>query len=217
VVEQAPTVKVMDQNGEETGELTLSSAIFAVPADPATLHQAVVRQQANSRQGTHETKTRGDVSGGGKKPWRQKGTGRARQGSNRAPQWRHGGTVFGPHPHGYEQRMPRKQRRLALKAALSDRARAGAVRVVEEIRLEAPRTKAIATLFQQMSALAPALLVLPEHDLMLERSTRNLSDVKTVLVSNLNVQDVLSAETVVFTREALGALEAWLAEPAGEG
>lgn len=209
-VEQAATVKVVDQSGQETGEVTLSPAIFGVPADPATLHQAVVRQQANSRQGTHETKTRGEVSGGGKKPWRQKGTGRARQGSTRAPQWRHGGTVFGPHPHSYEQRMPRKQRRLALRAALSDRARAGAVKVVEEIRLEAPRTKAIAALFHEMSASAPALLVLPEHDLMLEKSTRNLPGVETILVSNLNVQDVLSAETVVFTRQALAALEEWL-------
>jgi large subunit ribosomal protein L4 len=212
-VEQAATVKVVDQSGQETGEVTLSAAIFGVPADPATLHQAVVRQQANSRQGTHETKTRGEVSGGGKKPWRQKGTGRARQGSTRAPQWRHGGTVFGPHPHGYEQRMPRKQRRLALRAALSDRARAGAVKVVEEIRLEAPRTKAMASLLHEMSATAPALLVLPEHDLMLEKSTRNLPGVKTILVSNLNLQDVLSAETVVFTRAALSVLEAWLGGP----
>jgi large subunit ribosomal protein L4 len=202
-VEQAASVKVVDQNGQETGEVTLSPAIFGVPADPATLHQAVVRQQANARQGTHETKTRGEVSGGGKKPWRQKGTGRARQGSTRAPQWRHGGIVFGPHPHGYEQRMPRKQRRLALRAALSDRARAGAVKVVEEIRLEAPRTKAIATLLHEMSATAPALLVL-------EKSTRNLPGVKTILVSNLNLQDVLSAETVVFTRAALSVLEEWL-------
>jgi len=209
-VEQAAAVKVVDQSGQETGEVALSPEIFGVPADPATLHQAVVRQQANSRQGTHETKTRGEVSGGGKKPWRQKGTGRARQGSTRAPQWRHGGIVFGPHPHTYEQKMPRKQRRLALRAALSDRARAGAVRVVEEIRLEAPRTKAVAAMFQELAAALPALLVLPEHDLMLEKSSRNLSGVKTVLVANLNLQDVLSAETVVFTRAALTLLEGWL-------
>jgi large subunit ribosomal protein L4 len=215
-MEQATLVKVVDQSGKETGEVALEAAIFGVPVDAATLHQAVLRQQANSRQGTHETKTRGEVSGGGKKPWRQKGTGRARQGSARAPQWRHGGTVFGPHPRGYEQRMPRKQRRLALRAALSDRARAGAVRVVEEIRLEAPRTKAIVTLFQELSAAAPALLVLPEHDLMLERSARNLPELKTILVQNLNVEDVLSAETVVFTREALRSLEAWLGQ-SGEG
>src|SRR5437588_2709856 len=204
------SVAVYDREGKESGQVALPEAVFNAPVNEAVLHQAVLRQQANSRQGTHETKTRGEVSGGGKKPWRQKGTGRARQGSTRAPQWRHGGIVFGPHPHTYEQKMPRKQRRLALRAALSDRARAGAVRVVEEIRLEAPRTKAVAAMFQELAAALPALLVLPEHDLMLEKSSRNLSGVKTVLVANLNLQDVLSAETVVFTRAALTLLEGWL-------
>ncbi|HYM50755.1 MAG TPA: 50S ribosomal protein L4 [Candidatus Limnocylindrales bacterium] len=209
-VAEGPAVKVVDQTGKETGEVRLPASIFGAPVDGATLHQAVVRQQANERQGTHETKTRGEVSGGGKKPWRQKGTGRARQGSTRAPQWRHGGIVFGPHPHTYEQKMPRKQRRLALRVALSDRSQAGAIRVIEEIQLDAPRTKTMVTLFQELGATAPALLVLPEHDLMLEKSTRNLPGVKTLLVSNLNLQDVLTAETVIFTRAALTALEEWL-------
>ena len=212
---QAHSVTVVDQAGKETGEVRLNPAIFEVPVTAATLHQAVVREQANDRQGTAETKTRGEVSGGGKKPWRQKGTGRARQGSTRAPQWRHGGTVFGPHPHRYEQKMPRKQRRLALRAALSDRSQAGAVRVVEEIRLEAPKTKTIAALFQELGVALPALLVLPEHDLMLEKSTRNLPGVKAILVANLNLQDVLTAETVVFTRAALVLLDEWLGEPEG--
>src|SRR5207302_5111890 len=122
----------------ETGEVQLPPEICSAPVNEAVLHQALLRQQANERQGTHQTKTRGDVSGGGKKPWKQKGTGRARQGSTRAPQWRHGGTVFGPHPRSYEQKMPRKQRRLALRSALSVKSQEDAVRVLEEIALEAP-------------------------------------------------------------------------------
>src|SRR5207253_1031323 len=113
------SVTVYDREGKGSGQVELPAAVFNVPVNEAVLHQAVLRQQANDRQGTHQTKTRGEVSGGGKKPWKQKGTGRARQGSTRAPQWRHGGVVFGPHPRSYEQKMPRKQRRLALRAALS--------------------------------------------------------------------------------------------------
>src|ERR1700716_702787 len=127
---QRSSATVYDRDGKESGTVELPEAIFNAPVNEAVLHQAVRRQQANDRQGTHETKTRGEVSGGGKKPWKQKGTGRARQGSTRAPQWRHGGIVFGPHPRSYEQKMPRKQRRLALLVALSVKAQDGAVRVV---------------------------------------------------------------------------------------
>jgi large subunit ribosomal protein L4 len=137
--------------------------------------------------------------------------GRARQGSTRAPQWRHGGTVFGPHPRSYEQKMPRKQRRLALRAALSARVRDGAFRVVDEIALEAPKTKTLDSLFTALQAGVRILFVLPEHDLLLEKSTRNLASVKTILVSNLNVGDVLAADTVVLTRKALTQVEDWLA------
>jgi large subunit ribosomal protein L4 len=189
----------------------LPEAVFNVPVNEAVLHQAVRRQQANDRQGTHDTKTRGEVSGGGKKPWKQKGTGHARQGSIRAPQWRHGGTVFGPHPHTYEQKMPRKQRRLALRSALSVKSQDGAVRVVEEIALEAPKTSVMAALFDQLGAGARTLFVIPEHDLMLEKSTRNLAGVKTILAQNLNCSDVLTADTIVFTRSALTQVEEWLA------
>ena len=202
---------VYDRDGKESGQIELPEAVFNVPVNAAVLHQAVRRQQANDRQGTHETKTRGEVSGGGKKPWKQKGTGRARQGSTRAPQWRHGGTVFGPHPRSYEQKMPRKQRRLALKAALSVKAQEGAVRVVEEITLEAPKTRVVADLFAQLGAGARTLFVIPEHDLLLEKSTRNLASVKTILATNLNPSDVLTANTVVFTRSALSQVEEWLA------
>ena len=201
---------VYDLEGKESGQVELPSSVFNAPVNAAVLHQAVRRQQANDRQGTHETKTRGEVSGGGKKPWKQKGTGRARQGSTRAPQWRHGGTVFGPHPRTYEQKMPRKQRRLALKAALSAKSQDGAVRVVEEIALEAPKTRVVAALFDQMGAGARTLFVIPEHDLMLEKSTRNLAGIKTILAQNLNPGDVLIADTIVFTRSALTQLEEWL-------
>src|SRR5207253_11291184 len=172
------SVAVYDREGKESGQVALPEAVFNVPVNEAVLHRAVLRQQANDRQGTHDTKTRGEVSGGGRKPWKQKGTGRARQGSTRAPQWRHGGTVFGPHPRSYEQKMPRKQRRLALRAALSARSQEGAVRVVEEIVLDEPKTRVVADLFAQMGAGTRVLFVIPEHDLMLEKSTRNLAGVR---------------------------------------
>jgi large subunit ribosomal protein L4 len=208
--QEKATVTVYNLQGQESGQVELPDGVFNAPVNEAVLHQAVRRQLANDRQGTHETKTRGDVSGGGKKPWKQKGTGRARQGSTRAPQWRHGGTVFGPHPRSYEQKMPRKQRRLALRAALSVKSQDGAVRVVDAIVLEAPKTSVVAELFDQMGAGARTLFVIPEHDLMLEKSTRNLAGVKTILATNLNPSDVLIADTVVFTRAALTQVEEWL-------
>jgi large subunit ribosomal protein L4 len=202
---------IYDLEGKEHGQIELPDGVFNAPVNEAVLHQAVRRQLANDRQGTHETKTRGDVSGGGKKPWKQKGTGRARQGSTRAPQWRHGGTVFGPHPRSYEQKMPRKQRRLALKAALTVKSQDAAVRVIDEITLEAPKTRVLADLFAQLGTGARTLFVIPEHDLLLEKSTRNLASVKTILATNLNPSDVLIADTVVFTRAALTQVEEWLA------
>jgi large subunit ribosomal protein L4 len=188
----------------------LPEAVFNAPVNSAILHQAVLRQQANDRQGTHQTKTRGDVSGGGKKPWKQKGTGRARQGSTRAPQWRHGGTVFGPHPRTYDQKMPRKQRRAALRGALSAKHQDGAVRVIEELTLEEPKTRVVADLFAQLDTGLLTLFVIREHDLNLEKSTRNLANVKTILAGNLNPGDVLTADTIVFTRSALSEIEEWL-------
>ncbi len=205
------SVKVYDAAGKETGEVELADAVFGAAINAAVLHQALVRQQANQRQGTHQTKTRGEVSGGGKKPWRQKGTGRARQGSTRAPQWRHGGSVFGPHPRSYAEEMPRRQRRLALKAALSVKAQADQLCILEEIVLEAPSTRTMAALLRELGAGGRTLFVLPEHDLVFEKSTRNLAAVKTILAANLNVADLLAADTVVLTRSALGQVEEWLA------
>jgi large subunit ribosomal protein L4 len=203
--------RVFDGAGKETGTVELSDEIFNAPIHEAALHQALLRQLANARQGTHQTKTRGDVSGGGKKPWKQKGTGRARQGSTRAPQWRHGGTVFGPHPRGYEQKMPRKQRRLALRAALALKSQGEQLRVLEGLALEAPRTGQMADLFVELGSGAKTLFVLPAHDLVVEKSTRNLPWVRTILAQNLNVFDVLEADLVVLTREALTQVEAQLA------
>ncbi len=204
-------VTVFDREGKAAGQVELSESVFGAAVNEAVMHQALLRQDANGRQGTHETKTRGEVRGGGKKPWRQKGTGRARQGSIRAPQWRHGGTVFGPHPRSYEQGMPRKQRRLAVRAALTVKAQADELRVVDGIALEQPRTQTMAHLFAEMGAGERTLFVLAAHDLALERSTRNLTFVRSVLASNLNVSDLLAADTVVFTREALNQVEEQLA------
>src|SRR5437868_8705196 len=161
------SITVFDREGKETGQLALPESVFGAPVNAALLHQAVRRQQANERQGTHDTKTRGEVSGGGRKPWKRKGTGRARQGSTRAPQWRHGGTVFGPHPRSYEQKMPRKQRRVALRSALAAKHQDGAVRVIEELAFEAPKTRLVAELFDQLGAGARTLFVIREHDLNL--------------------------------------------------
>src|SRR5256712_2749020 len=202
---------VDDREGKECGQVELPAAIFNGPVNEAVLHQAVRRQQANDRQGTHQTKTRGDVNGGGKKPGKQRGPGRARQGSTRAPQWRHGGIVFGPHPRDYEQKMPRKQRRLALRAALALKSQGEQLRVLEGLALEVPRTGQMADLFVELGSGVKTLFVLPAHDLVVEKSTRNLPWVRTILAQNLNVFDVLEADMVVLTREALTQVEAQLA------
>lgn len=203
--------KVFDGSGKETGTVDLPEAVFDAPVHEAAMHQALLRQLANARQGTHQTRTRGEVSGGGKKPWKQKGTGRARQGSTRAPQWRHGGTVFGPHPRGYEQKMPRKQRRLALRAALAAKSQADQLRVVDGLAQDAPKTRQMADLFVELGTGPKTLFVLPAHDLTIEKSTRNLPWVKTILLANLNVFDVLEADTIVLTREVLPQLAEQLA------
>ena len=192
--------------GGKTGTLDLPEAAFGGEDHGAVLHQALLRQLAGARQGTHDTKTRGVVRGGGRKPYRQKGTGRARQGSIRAPQWRGGGTVFGPTPHGYRQGMPRKQRRLALRSALAARAADGAIQVVKELEYVAPKTAKLATFLDKVEAGRRVLLVLSERSENVELSARNIPELKLVLASNLNVRDVLTAETLVFTRAAVDAI-----------
>ncbi len=203
-------VKVVDQTGASSGELELSDAIFGGPVNTAVMHQALIRQLANARQGTHDTKTRTEVRGGGKKPWRQKGTGRARQGSIRSPQWAGGGVVFGPTPRSYRQDMPRKQRRMALRSALTAKAQDGQIAVLSGFELEAPRTRAVVEMLRTIEAGARVLVVLGSHNEILERSARNLPEVRVILAANLSVRDLLTAETVLMTRDAIEHVEeAW--------
>jgi large subunit ribosomal protein L4 len=194
---------VIDQKGAVTGSLDLAPEVFEATVNESVMHQALLRQLANARQGTHDTKNRSEVRGGGRKPYRQKGTGRARQGSTRAPQWEGGGVVFGPTPRSYTQDMPRKQRRLALRGALSAKAAAGELTVLDSFELDAPRTKAVVELLDAVKAGKRVLLVLGSHNEMLERSARNIPHVQVIMASNLNVRDLLVAETVLITRDAV--------------
>jgi large subunit ribosomal protein L4 len=198
-----PQTKILNATGGDAGSVDLAESLFGAPVNESLIHQAVVRQQAGRRIGTADTLTRGEVRGGGRKPWRQKGTGRARQGTRRAPQWAGGGVVFGPHPRSYEQKMPAKMRRSALRGALSAKQAEGAVRVVTGFELDAIKTKSMIERLEAWKAEGKVLLVLPARDLTVERSSRNLQAVRVILADSLNVVDLLEADTVVFTREAL--------------
>lgn len=199
----APSARVVDAKGASTGDLRLDPSVFDATVNTGVMHQALLRQLANGRQGTHDTKTRTEVRGGGRKPYKQKGTGRARQGSIRSPQFEGGGTVFGPTPRSYRQEMPRKMRRLALRGALTTKAQAGEIVVLESFELDAPRTRAVADLLEAIEAGRRVLLVLGSHNEVLERSARNLPQVRLILAANINVRDLLSGETVVMTRDAV--------------
>ena len=206
------TVDVLDPSGKKAGTADLPGEVFDVQTNIPLIHQVVVAQLAAARQGTHDTKTRGEVRGGGKKPYKQKGTGRARQGSTRAPQFTGGGTVHGPTPRDYTQRTPKKMKAAALRGALSDRARHGRVHVVSElVSGDAPGTKAAAAALARISSRPNVLLVLERADELTWKSVRNLSEVHALVVDQLNTYDVLCADDVVFTR---GALDAFIAGPA---
>ncbi len=206
------SVEVKTPAGATDGTVELPAEIFDVQANVALMHQVVVAQQAAARQGTHATKTRGDVSGGGKKPYRQKGTGRARQGSTRAPQFAGGGVVHGPQPRDYTQRVPKKMKAAALRGALSDRARAGQLHVVSSlVEGDTPSTKAARTLLRSVSGAKNLLLVLSRDDEAGWLSVRNLPDVHVLVADQLNTYDVLVNDDVVFTK---AALDAFLAGPA---
>lgn len=202
---------VKNMAGENVGEIELNDEIFAAPVNSTLMHQALVRQLANARQGTHSTKTRGFVRGGGRKPWKQKGTGRARQGSTNAPNFVGGGTVFGPSPRSYAQRMPKKMRRSALRSALSVKAGADQLVILDELAMDAPKTKAM---IQVMDALnlgsASVLLVLPEKNMAVQRSANNLPKVKTLLSSYLNIRDLLGYDMVVLSKQTVEQIEVWL-------
>jgi large subunit ribosomal protein L4 len=194
---------ILTASGKEAGTVDLAPSLFAAPVNEALIHQAVVRQLAGARLGTSDTLTRGGVRGGGKKPWRQKGTGRARQGTRSAPQWKGGGVVFGPHPRGYELRMPAKMRRAALQGVLTGKAEDGALRVVEGFGLEEIGTKAFAERLAAWKTEGKVLVILPTRDHVVERSCRNLPEVRVLLADSLNVVDLLAADTIIFTRDAL--------------
>jgi large subunit ribosomal protein L4 len=205
-------VPVYNLEGSEVGEVDLRDDIFGVEPNVAVMHQAFLRQMANARQGTHKTKTRTEVRGGGRKPWRQKGTGRARQGSIRAPHWRGGGTVFGPIPRSYRQKMPRKMRRLALRSALSVKAAEERVIVVDSFTLAQPRTKAVLDILEALGLESSVLLILPgENREVIQVSSRNLQHVKTLMPQYLNVRDLLHYDHVLMPMDALPVIESYLA------
>jgi large subunit ribosomal protein L4 len=202
-------IKLMDQNGKEAGEVSLNDAVFAVENHDAVVFEAILRQRAGKRQGTHAVKNRSAVSGGGKKPWRQKGTGRARQGSIRAPQWRGGGTVFGPTPRSYAFDMNRKARRLAIKSVLSEKVADKNLVVVDKLTMSAPKTKEFKSVLDNLKIDGKVLIVSDDKNVQL--SARNLSNVKVVPVNGLNVVDAVNYDKLVLTQDALKRIEEVLA------
>ena len=203
-------VPVRNVLGEEVGQVELRDDIFAVPVNEAVMYQALARQLANARLGTHSTKTRAKVRGGGRKPWRQKGTGRARHGSRRAPQWRGGGAVFGPHPRSYRQKMPRKMRRLAYRSALSVKAMGGQIVMVDELQLPAPKTRDMVSILDNLAIDSTALILLPERSENVALSARNLPEVKTLLAQYLNVRDILDYDYLIMPLGSLEVIESIL-------
>lgn len=207
-----PKLSVYNISGEITGEIELNEIVFGVEFNEAVVHQAVVMQLANQRQGTSATKTRAMVRGGGRKPWKQKGTGRARCGSNRSPVWVGGGTTFGPQPRSYAKKMPRQARRLALRCALSAKVAAGQVVVVEGLTFDAPKTKNVAALLNAFQAAdAKALLITASADKNVELSARNMPKVTTITTMGLNCFDILNSNKVILAKEAVEKIEEVLA------
>ena len=201
-----PTVALYNINGEQVGELALSEEIFGAEVHESVLHDAVVAQLAGRRLGTHDTKTRGEVSGGGRKPWRQKGTGRARAGTTRSPIWRSGGIVFGPHPRDYSYSLPKKVRRLALKSALSAKVSAGDILVLDTLTLERPKTSEMVKILGNFKV-DDALLVMAVRDEVIEKSARNIPNIKPMVANNLNVYDILAYNKLVITKDAVARVE----------
>jgi large subunit ribosomal protein L4 len=207
-----PQTTLYDRTGASVGSVDLAEALFAAPVNEAVLHQAVIAQLAGRRTGTHDTKTRGEVRGGGKKPYRQKGTGRARQGSRVAPHYKGGGVVFGPHPRSYDQKLPKKMRRIALRSALTAKLNDDAIRVVDQFGMDGePKTKAFAAILVAIGAgdghERRVLVVAPGKDELLVRSAANLPSVSVILADSLNVVDLLNADAVVIEQPALARME----------
>ena len=199
-------VSVFNMEGKEVGTMELNDAVFGVEVNEHLVHMAVVAQLANKRQGTQKAKTRSEVSGGGKKPWRQKGTGHARQGSTRAPQWKGGGVVFAPTPRDYTIRLNKKEKRAALKSALTSRVNENKFVVVDELKFDEIKTKSFKTVMDNLKV-SKALVVLDTNDQNTVLSARNLPEVKTSLVNTINVYDILKYNTVVATKAAVASIE----------
>jgi large subunit ribosomal protein L4 len=202
-----PQTILYDKAGKNVGNVELSDSLFAAPVNAAVLHQVVTAQLAGRRTGTHDTKTRGEVRGGGAKPYRQKGTGRARQGSKSAPHYRGGGVVFGPHPRSYEQRLPRKMKRLALRGALTAKLGDAAIKIIDAFGIEAIRTRDLAGVLGALEAHGRVLVIAPGRDEKLELSARNLPTVEILLADSLNVVDLLKADIVLIEQSALARME----------
>ncbi|HIX28443.1 MAG TPA: 50S ribosomal protein L4 [Candidatus Blautia stercoravium] len=199
-------VSVYNMEGKEVGTMELNDAVFGVEVNDHLVHLAVVRQLANNRQGTQKAKTRSEVSGGGRKPWRQKGTGHARQGSTRAPQWTGGGVVFAPTPRDYSVKMNKKERRLALKSALTSRVQENKLIVLDELKLDEVKTKAMQNVLNNLNV-SKAMVVLADNDANVVLSARNIPDVITALPNTINVYDVLKYNTVILTKASAAAIE----------
>lgn len=206
-----PKVALYNKSGAQVGDIELADSVFGIKPNESVLHDAVVMQQAAERRGTHKVKGRSEVRGGGRKPWRQKGTGRARQGSIRSPQWVGGGTVFGPTPRSYGYKLPKKVRRLALKSALSSKVLASEIIVLDELVLSAPKTKEIATILNNLKIDRKALIVDTEYNDNIALSSRNIPGVKFVSATGINVLDVLNHNKVIITKEAVAKIEEVLA------
>src|SRR5690606_30112400 len=206
-----PKVSLYNQTGSTIGEIELNDSVFGIEPNKTVVFDAVIMQRASLRQGTHKTKIRSEVAGGGRKPWRQKGTGRARQGSIRSPQWRGGGTVFGPTPRSYAYKLPKKVRRLAIKSALSTKVIDNEMIVLDQLSLEAPKTKEFIAILNNLKVDGKALVVSAgmEDNIML--SSRNIPGIKYVAADGINVLDVLSYDKLIITKEAVQKVEEVLA------
>ncbi len=202
-----PNIAVLDMAGNNVGEITLSDAVFGIKPNAVVMHMAVVNYLANRRQGTQSTLTRTEVSGGGKKPWRQKGTGHARQGSTRAPQWRHGGIVHAPKPRDYSYSLNKKVKRLALKSALSDKVLSGDLIVLDELKLESYKTKVVADCLKAIGAGKKALIVLDNNDAYAVKSIANIAGAKSAQVNTINPYDIINADTLVIVKGAVAMIE----------
>ena len=203
-------VEVKNMKGETVKRLELPAAIFEAPINKDLMHQALVRQQANARLGTHDTQGRGEVAGGAKKPWKQKGTGRARQGSTRAPQWKGGGKVHTPTPRDYTQKMPRQMRRAALRSALSVKAADQQIVVVDELKFDAPKTSAMLETLAALAGADSALVLLPAKDDNVEKSIRNIEHAKYLRANYLNIRDLLGYDKVIVPLGALEVIQSYL-------